>query len=58
MAVATDVRGVSMRDAKRIAKLTLVHGEPYVEQLLAVAEHAVDEEVRRFAYEEFYRHSR
>ncbi len=58
MALATDVRGVSMRDAKCIAKLVLIHGEPYVDQLLAVAEHAPDEEVRRFAYEEFYRHSR
>ncbi len=58
MALTTDVRRVSMRDVKRIAKLTLVHGEPYLEQLLAVAEYAVDEEVRRFAYEEFYRYSR
>ncbi len=58
MPVSSDVRGVSMREAKRIAKLALIHGEPYLVQLLAIAEYAVDEEVRRFAYEEFYKHSR
>ncbi len=58
MALATDVRGVSMRDAKRHAQLVRIHGEPYVDQLLAVAKHAPDEEVRRLASEEFYRHSR
>ncbi len=58
MPVSSDVRGVPMREAKRIAKLALIHGEPYLVQLLAIAEYAVDEEVRRFAYEEFYKHSR
>jgi hypothetical protein len=47
-----------MREAKRIAKLALIHGEPYLDQLLTIAEHAGDDEVRRFAYEEFYKHSR
>jgi hypothetical protein len=47
-----------MREVKRIAKLAVNDGEPYVDQLLAIAEYAVDDEVRRFAYEEFYRHSR
>jgi hypothetical protein len=47
-----------MREAKRIAKLALIHGEPYLDQLLAIAEYALDDEVRRFAYEEFYKHSR
>lgn len=58
MLTTTDLRRVSMRDAKRIAKLVVVHGEPYLDQLLAIAEYAADEEVRRFAYEEFYKHSR
>lgn len=58
MGAQTDVQRVSMREARRIAKLAVIHGEPYLDQLLAIAEYALDDEVRRFAYEEFYRHSR
>ncbi len=58
MAPATDVGAVSIRDVRRIAALARVHGEPYLAQLIAIASYAVDEAVRRLAYEELYRASR
>ena len=48
----TNYRHISMREVRRIAQLARVHGEPYLEQLLAIATYATDEEVRRYAYEE------
>lgn len=44
------IRTASLSEAKRIATLVAVHGEPYVEHLLLLAEHAQSDEVRRFAY--------
>jgi hypothetical protein len=44
------IRTASMSEAKRIAKLAAVHGEPYMDHLLLLVEHAQSDEVRRFAY--------
>jgi hypothetical protein len=40
----------SLSEAKRIATLASVHGEPYLDQLMLLIEHAQDDEVRRYAY--------
>jgi len=52
MAPRSNYRHVSMREVRRIAQLAKVHGEPYLEELLAIATYAADEEVRRYAYDE------
>ena len=44
------IRTASLSEAKRIATLAAVHGEPYIDQLMLLIEHAQDDEVRRYAY--------
>jgi hypothetical protein len=50
MATRWDVGNASMVDAQRIVKLAMSQGGYYVDQLWALVEYALDENVRKFAY--------
>jgi hypothetical protein len=45
-----NVSNASMTDAQRIAKLATTQGGRYLDDLWALVEYALDENVRRFAY--------
>ena len=45
-----NVSNASMADAHRIATLAMTQGGKYLDDLWALVEYALDENVRRFAY--------
>jgi hypothetical protein len=45
-----NMSNASMADAQRIAKLATNQGGCYLDDLWALVEYAIDENVRRFAY--------
>jgi hypothetical protein len=45
-----DLSRATLNDARRIANLALTQGGQYWDELWALVEYALDEQVRRFAY--------
>lgn len=45
-----DVGRASMADAQRIARLAVTQGGRYLDDLWALVDYTLDEQVRRFAY--------
>ena len=47
---SVDMGKATMADAKRIAKLAMTQGGPYMDSLWALVEYATDDRVHAFAY--------